>query len=175
MGRKQRKHRYHHGTRLLPNKVSNSLLAKGTGFWHFVSALVPCARFPEEPGAVIPHAGICEGAPGNRCPYLNRLISMKKMTLHTIICTVALVILAIGLARVRDGYFVKMLEENLMIFGGFSTTIGFTMMFASNGPIGRAQTLDRNHSPTSGVVLLISGIVTVGLSVWIFNHPMLLR
>jgi hypothetical protein len=39
---------------------------------HSVSASVPCARYPEEPGVVIPHAGICEGAPGNRCPYLNR-------------------------------------------------------------------------------------------------------
>ena len=27
---------------------------------------VPPARIPEEPGAVIPHAGICEGASGNR-------------------------------------------------------------------------------------------------------------
>ena len=60
----QRKQSTHHGTRLLPNTVSSSLLAKGTGFWHFVSALVPCARFPEEPGAVIPHAGICEGGTG---------------------------------------------------------------------------------------------------------------
>ena len=61
---RQRKQRTHHGTRILPNTVSSSLLAKGTGFWHFVSALVPCARFPEEPGAVIPHAGICEGGTG---------------------------------------------------------------------------------------------------------------
>ena len=61
---RQRKQRTHHGTRLLPTTVSSSLLAKGTGFWHFVSALVPCARFPEEPGAVIPHAGICEGGTG---------------------------------------------------------------------------------------------------------------
>ena len=29
-----------------------------------MSALVPCARFPEEPAAVIPHAGICEGGTG---------------------------------------------------------------------------------------------------------------
>ena len=28
---RQRKHRYHHGTRLLPNTVSNSLLAMGSG------------------------------------------------------------------------------------------------------------------------------------------------
>jgi len=31
----------------------------------------PPARIPEEPGAVIPHAGICEGASGNRRPFLN--------------------------------------------------------------------------------------------------------
>jgi len=36
-------------------------LCVGTGF--------KCA-LPEEPGAVIPHAGICEGVPRNRCPYL---------------------------------------------------------------------------------------------------------
>jgi len=29
-----------------------------------VSELVSSARLPEEPGAVIPHAGICEGASG---------------------------------------------------------------------------------------------------------------
>ena len=33
---------------------------------------VPPARIPEEPGAVIPHAGICEGASGNRRLYLDR-------------------------------------------------------------------------------------------------------
>ena len=71
----------------------------GNRFWHSVSALVLCARFPEEPAAaasncsvitlvlcarfleepaaVIPHAGICEGAPSNRCRYLNR--QKKKM------------------------------------------------------------------------------------------------
>jgi hypothetical protein len=31
----------------------------------------PRARFFEEPDAVVPHAGICEGASGNRRPYLN--------------------------------------------------------------------------------------------------------
>jgi len=61
---RQRKQRTHHGTRLLPNTVSSSLLAMGAGVWHFVPALVPCARFPEEPGAGIPHAGICEGGTG---------------------------------------------------------------------------------------------------------------
>jgi len=41
-----------------------SLLAKGSSFRHFGSAQVPRDRFPEclpeVPGAVIPHAGICE-------------------------------------------------------------------------------------------------------------------
>ena len=46
---RQRKQSTHHGTRLLPNTVSSSLLAKGTGFWHFVTALVPCARFLRSP------------------------------------------------------------------------------------------------------------------------------
>ena len=46
-----------------------SLLAKGSGFRHFVSALVSRERFPEGPEL---HAGICEGASDNRCPYLNR-------------------------------------------------------------------------------------------------------
>ena len=36
----------------------------GNKFWHSVAELVPFARFPEEPGAVIPHAGICEGGVG---------------------------------------------------------------------------------------------------------------
>ena len=36
----------------------------GNRFWHPVSALVPCVRFPEEPGAGNPHAGICEGGTG---------------------------------------------------------------------------------------------------------------
>ena len=43
--------------------VSSSLLAKGTGFWHSVSELVSSAS-SEEPGAVVPHAGICEGGTG---------------------------------------------------------------------------------------------------------------
>jgi hypothetical protein len=58
---KQRKHRYLHGTRILPNQGVKLPACNGNRFWHHVSALVPCARFPEEPGAVIPHAGICEG------------------------------------------------------------------------------------------------------------------
>jgi hypothetical protein len=36
----------------------------GGRFRHSVRELVSCARIPEEPGAVIPHAGICEGGVG---------------------------------------------------------------------------------------------------------------
>ena len=36
----------------------------GDRFWHSVPEAVPRARYPEEPGAVIPHAGICEGGTG---------------------------------------------------------------------------------------------------------------
>ena len=61
---KQRKHSTHHGTRILPTTVSSSLLALGTSSGTLCRTLVPCARFSEEPGAVIPHAGICEGGVG---------------------------------------------------------------------------------------------------------------
>ena len=61
--------------------LSGSLLAKRTGFRHFVSALVLRERFPEclpeEPGAVIPHAGTARGASDNWRPYLNRQIQHK--------------------------------------------------------------------------------------------------
>lgn len=33
----------------------------------------------DEPGAAIPHAGIREGAPGDRRPYLNRFKGTKKL------------------------------------------------------------------------------------------------
>jgi hypothetical protein len=36
----------------------------GDRFWHSVPELVPRARNPEEPGAVIPHAWICKGGTG---------------------------------------------------------------------------------------------------------------
>ena len=36
----------------------------GDRFWHSVPEPVPRARYPEEPGAGIPHAGICEGGTG---------------------------------------------------------------------------------------------------------------
>ena len=58
------------GLRGIEDEISRkgSLLAKGTGFRHSTSAQVPRDRFPEclpeEPGAVIPHAGICEGGVG---------------------------------------------------------------------------------------------------------------
>jgi hypothetical protein len=60
----QREQRNLRGTRILPVTVSNSLLAKGNGDGRLVLSPLHSARFPEEPGAVIPHAGICEGGTG---------------------------------------------------------------------------------------------------------------
>ena len=40
-----------------------------------MEALVPRARIPEEPGAVVPHAGICEGGPGKW--WSHRKLKMK--------------------------------------------------------------------------------------------------
>ena len=73
---KQRKHSPHYGIRILPNTVSRFLLAKGSGCWHSVSVPVPRARFPEEPGAVVPHAGICEG--GHRATGVPTSIDSTK-------------------------------------------------------------------------------------------------
>ena len=42
-------------------ELSHSLLARGAGSGRFGLPRVPCARLPEEPAAVIPHAGIHEG------------------------------------------------------------------------------------------------------------------
>jgi hypothetical protein len=58
---KQREQRNLHGTRLLPVYGVKLTACNGDRLWHSVSALVPGARLPEEPGAVIPHAGIFEG------------------------------------------------------------------------------------------------------------------
>jgi hypothetical protein len=41
-----------------------------------ILSVVPSARIPEGPGAVVPHTGICEGASGNRGPYLNRFYAL---------------------------------------------------------------------------------------------------
>ena len=51
-------------TRLLLAKGVKLPACNGNGFRNPVPELVPRARFPEEPGAVIPHAGICEGGVG---------------------------------------------------------------------------------------------------------------
>ena len=48
----------------------------GNRFWHHVSALVPRARFPEEAGAVVPHAGICEGGTGQPVSLPQSLIKI---------------------------------------------------------------------------------------------------
>ncbi|MFC7339584.1 hypothetical protein ACFQY0_20510 [Haloferula chungangensis] len=52
---------------------------------------VPPARIPEEPGAVIPHAGICEGPLGKRGPYLDRVknpMPVPALFMLLIICAV---------------------------------------------------------------------------------------
>ena len=54
----------HLGTRILPAKGVKLPACKGNRFWHDVWESVSSARRPEEPGAVIPHAGICEGGAG---------------------------------------------------------------------------------------------------------------
>ena len=54
----------HLGTRILPAKGVKLPACKGNRFWHDVRESVSSARIPEEPGAVIPHAGICEGGAG---------------------------------------------------------------------------------------------------------------
>ena len=56
-------------TALTPGHVDPDLGVKlpactGSRFGYSVSKLVPFARHPEESGAVIPHAGICEGDVG---------------------------------------------------------------------------------------------------------------
>ena len=61
---RQRKHSTDLRTRLLLAKGVKFPACIGNNLWHSVAELVPFARFPEEPGAVIPHAGICEGGVG---------------------------------------------------------------------------------------------------------------
>ena len=61
---RQRKQSTHLRTRILLVEGVKLPACIGNGFWHPVSQLVPFARLPEEPGAVIPHAGICEGGVG---------------------------------------------------------------------------------------------------------------
>ncbi len=61
---RQRKQSTHLRTRILLVKGVKLPACIGSGFRHTVSESVPCARLPEEPGAVVPHAGICEGGTG---------------------------------------------------------------------------------------------------------------
>ena len=58
---KQDKQSTHVGKGILPISVSSSLLAQGSGLDTLYQTSNPNARFSEEPGAVVPHAGICEG------------------------------------------------------------------------------------------------------------------
>jgi hypothetical protein len=58
----QREHRTHAGTRTTPHQsVSRALLAL-SGRAELTPPIMSIARSVDEPGAVIPHAGICEGA-----------------------------------------------------------------------------------------------------------------
>jgi hypothetical protein len=62
--RGQREQSTHHGTRILPTNGVKLPACNGDWPWHIVpDARTDCAS-PEEPGAVIPHAGICEGGAG---------------------------------------------------------------------------------------------------------------
>ena len=54
----------HHGIGLLSNSVSRSLLASGAKMVSSDTVGSLNARLFEEPGAVVPHAGICEGGTG---------------------------------------------------------------------------------------------------------------
>ena len=74
---KQRKHRYLHGTRILPIKVSNSLLAMGIGSGTMCQRWFRVRAFLRSPVQEIRTPGTARGAPGNRCPYLNRRINTQ--------------------------------------------------------------------------------------------------
>ena len=59
-----------------------------------MSALVPCARFPEEPVAVISHAGICEGGTGKPVS-LPQSVKMKRLLRITSYSALAVVMITI--------------------------------------------------------------------------------
>jgi hypothetical protein len=60
---RQRGHSTHARERIIPNtSVSRTLSTLGDGYLRRLAA--PTARLSEEPGAAIPHAGICEGGAG---------------------------------------------------------------------------------------------------------------
>jgi len=61
---RQRKQSTHLRTRILLANGVKLPACIGNRPCHTVTELVPFARLPEEPGAVIPHAGICEGGVG---------------------------------------------------------------------------------------------------------------
>jgi len=72
----------------------------GTGVWHHVPALVSWARFPDEPGAGNPHAGICEGGTG-RPVSLNRQNTLSRPSHHMINIIVVIGAGSIGQAIAR--------------------------------------------------------------------------
>lgn len=83
---------------------------------------------------------------------------MKKLLTRLPFLIILLIAVAYGIALIRGGNRMKMIEEHLFILGGFACTIGGTMLFASNGPIGRPQQVDRNYDPSHGFVLILAGV-----------------
>jgi len=61
---RQRKQRTHFQDTITPDKECQAPCLHRERTPARVPELVPIARLPEEPGAVIPHAGICEGGAG---------------------------------------------------------------------------------------------------------------
>ena len=108
------------------------------------------ARPSEEPGAVVPHAGICEGAPVNRRPYLNRPTKMRPLLQKRLLRVAGFVLLPLfcltclltcsvvnpmGLAFLTSFEVVNSTHEDLVI-----TPIG------ARGPDGRRGTLPISSS-----------------------------
>ncbi len=60
----QREHRTDPGIRMIPPRVSSSLLAFGVRILSIGKDAGPATRLSEEPCAGKPHAGICEGGTG---------------------------------------------------------------------------------------------------------------
>jgi tetratricopeptide (TPR) repeat protein len=64
----------------------------------------------EEPGAVVPHAGICGGATGNRRHYLNGNMK-KKILLIVLACftVISLIVAGGGILAYSQGYYHSLL------------------------------------------------------------------
>src|SRR6478752_7471171 len=100
---------------------------------------------------------------------------MKNILTRSPLLIILLIAVSYGLALIRDGNRMKLIEDHLFILGGFACIIGGTMLFGSNGPIGQPQQVDRNYVPSHGFVLIVAGVVTLCLSMWVYNHPEMYR